>query len=206
MQETGIRIGNAAYEKMNGSFGLSTLKDKHVRIRGSEVKFAFRGKKGVSQNLSLKSRKLAGIVRRCRDIPGAELFQYIAEDGSHKPVDSGRLNAYIKDISGGHFTAKDFRTWTGTLTALQAFREIGCAVTSKSESTQNINSALDRVAVHLGNTRTVCRKYYVHPAILDLYECSRLEQYLKVLDAEPEVPGDGLTKEEEVLMKILEKA
>ena len=151
MQETGIRIGNATYEKMNGSFGLSTLKDKHVRIKGNEVRFAFRGKKGVSQNLSLKSRRLAGIVRKCRDIPGAELFQYIADDGSHKAIDSGRLNSYIKDISGGHFTAKDFRTWTGTLTALRAFREIGCAHSSKTERTKGVNSALDKVAAHLGN-------------------------------------------------------
>jgi DNA topoisomerase-1 len=115
------------------------------------------------------------------------------------------VNNYIKQISGGHFTAKDFRTWTGTLTALQAFREIGCAFNSATEAKRNINTALDAVSKHLGNTRTVCKKYYVHPAILDLYECSKLDAYIKKLDAEPEVKGDGLTKEEEVLMKILEK-
>ena len=206
MQETGIRIGNAAYEKMNGSFGLSTLKDRHVRISGSELKFSFRGKKGVAQKLSIKSRKLASIVRKCRDIPGDELFQYVDGSGAHYPIDSGRLNAYIKDISGGHFSAKDFRTWTGSLTALQAFRELGCGYSSKTESNQKINSALDKVAAHLGNTRTVCRKYYVHPAILDLYECSKLERHLRELDAQPDVKGNGLTKEEEVLMKILEQS
>ncbi len=113
------------------------------------------------------------------------------------------VNTYIKEISGGHFTAKDFRTWTGTLTALRAFREIGCSISSVTDAKRKVNTALDVVSKHLGNTRTVCRKYYVHPAILDLYECSKLEAYLKKLDAEPEVKGDGLTKEEEVLMKIL---
>ncbi len=207
MQETGIRIGNSAYEKLNGSFGLSTLKDKHVKIAGSEVQFAFRGKKGVAQKLSLKSRRLAKIVKQCRDIPGEELFQYHDTDGNHYPVDSGMLNNYIKEISGGgHFTAKDFRTWTGTLAALQAFREIGCGFNSQTEAKRNVNTALDSVSKQLGNTRTVCRKYYVHPAILDLYECSKLDAFLKELDPLPEVRGDGLTKEEEVLMKILEKA
>lgn len=205
MQQTGVRIGNSAYEKLYGSFGLSTLKDRHVRISGSEVKFSFRGKKGVAQELSLKSRKLANIVKKCRDIPGAELFQYVDADGNNRPVDSGRLNGYIKDISGGHFTAKDFRTWTGTLTALQAFREIGCEVASEAESKRNINTALDAVSKYLGNTRTVCRKYYVHPAILELYSCQELDKYLRVLDARPDIPGNGLTQEEEVLMSILSK-
>lgn len=205
MQQTGIRIGSNEYEKRYGSFGLSTLKDKHVRISGAEVKFSFRGKKGVAQQLSLKSRRLARIIKQCRDIPGEELFQYIDEAGERHRVDSGMLNAYIKNISGGHFTAKDFRTWTGTLTALQAFREIGCAFGSPTEAKRNVNTALDAVSKHLGNTRTVCRKYYVHPSILDLYECSKLEAFLKKLDAEPDVKGNGLTKEEEVLMKILEQ-
>jgi DNA topoisomerase I len=203
MQDTGIRIGNSEYEKLYGSHGLSTLKDRHVKISGTQVKFAFKGKKGVEHDLTLKSRRLARIVKQCRDIPGEELFQYTDSDGKHHPIDSGMVNSYIKQISGGGFTAKDFRTWTGTLTALQAFREIGCAFNSQTEAKRNINSALDRVSIHLGNTRTVCKKYYVHPAILDLYECSKLEGYLKKLDAEPEVKGDGLTKEEEVLMKIL---
>ncbi len=205
MQHTGIRIGSNEYEKLYGSFGLSTLKDKHVRIKGHEVRFTFKGKKGVSQQLSLKSRRLARIVQQCRDIPGEELFQFMNGDGIAQAVDSGRLNSYIKEISGGNFTAKDFRTWTGTLTALQAFREIGCAVASETEAKRNINTALDTVSRYLGNTRAVCRKYYVHPAILDLYACSKLESYLSVLDAQPDIPGNGLTKEEEVLMKILEK-
>ncbi len=203
MQATGIRIGSSEYEKLYGSFGLSTLKDKHVRIAGGELKFSFVGKKGVAHKLSLRSRRLAKIVKACRDIPGEELFQYNDADGNHYPVDSGMLNTYIKKISGGHFTAKDFRTWTGTLAALQAFREIGCAFASAAEAKRNINTALDKVSAHLGNTRTVCRKYYVHPAILDLYECEKLDAFLKKLDSEPENKGDGLTKEEEVLMKIL---
>lgn len=206
MQHTGIRIGNSVYEKLYGSFGLSTLKDKHVRVSGSAVKFSFRGKKGVAQQLSLKSRKLAKIVQTCRDIPGVELFQYIDADGQHHPIDSGRVNIYIKEISGGHFTAKDFRTWAGSLHALQAFRELGCTVASAAETKRNINTALDAVSKHLGNTRTVCRKYYVLPSILELYECSELEQYLQILDSQPNIKGNGLTQEEEALMKILEKA
>jgi DNA topoisomerase-1 len=205
MQHTGIRIGNSEYEKLYGSFGLSTLKDKHVHIKGSEVKFSFRGKKGVEHSLSLRSVRLARIVKHCRDIPGEELFQYIDPEGHRRPVDSGMVNSYIKQISGGHFTAKDFRTWTGSLTALQAFREIGCSFSSATDAKRKVNTALDAVSQHLGNTRAVCRKYYVHPTILDLYECSKLEAYLKKLDAQPDVKGDGLSKEEEVLMKILEK-
>ncbi len=203
MQETGIRIGSSAYEKLYGSFGLSTLKDKHVKISGASIRFSFRGKKGVAQELSLKSRRLASIVRRCREIPGDELFQYLDAEGQRRSIDSGRVNGYIKEISGGHFTAKDFRTWTGSLAALQAFREIGCDAAGATETRRNINTALDAVSRHLGNTRTVCRKYYVHPAILELYECNRLEAALKRLDAEPELEGDGLSKEEEVLMQII---
>lgn len=205
MQETGIRIGNSAYEKLYGSFGLSTLKDKHVKISGASVRFSFRGKKGVEQELSLKSQRLATIVRRCREIPGSELFQYIDSEGQRRPIDSGRVNTYIKEISGGHFTAKDFRTWTGSLAALQAFREIGCEAASATETKRNINTALDVVSKHLGNTRTVCRKYYVHPAILEQYECQSLQAALKRLDAAPENPGDGLSKEEEVLMRIISR-
>ena len=205
MEHTGIRIGNSAYEKLYGSFGLSTLKDKHVKFEGTMVRFSFKGKKGVVQELSLRSRKLANIVRKCRDIPGSELFQYIGPDGSNRPIDSGRLNGYIKEISGGNFTAKDFRTWTGSVQALLAFKEIGCAATA-TESKQRINTALDAVSKHLGNTRTVCRKYYVHPAILSLYECNALEKYLKEYEGK-EVPGDpALSTEERILMKILEKA
>ena len=202
MQETGIRIGNGAYEKLYGSFGLSTLKDQHVTISGADVRFAFRGKKGVYQKITLKNQRLAKIIKSCRDIPGKELFQYYDGD-EHFSIDSGMVNDYIRDISGGHFTAKDFRTWTGTIHALKTFRELGCANTA-TETKSRIIAVLDAVSVHLGNTRTVCKKYYVHPALLHLYECRDMEKYLRALEKFPvKMPAAGLTAEEQVLMKIL---
>ena len=206
MQQTGIRIGNGAYEKLYGSFGLSTLKDQHVKIKGSEARFSFKGKKGVYQNITLKSKKLAALIKKCQDIPGKELFQYYDAEGSRRSIDSGMVNSYIKEISGGNFSAKDFRTWTGTIQALLAFKELGCANTA-AETKRRVIAALDAVSVHLGNTRTVCRKYYVHPVILDLYECSDLEKYLLQIEKQPDDSHTShLLPEEKILMKILEKS
>jgi DNA topoisomerase-1 len=204
MQCTCIRIGNSVYEKLNGSFGLTTLKDQHVKIKGQEMKFAFKGKKGVYHNITLKSKKLAKIVQACRDIPGKELFQYYDENGDRKSIDSGMVNSYIKAISNGNFTAKDFRTWEGTLHALNAFKEIGFSEIQK-EIKKKIVEALDLVAAQLGNTRTVCKKYYVHPAIIDLYSDKRLEKYFKQMEQqECASTNPGLSQEETILMKILE--
>lgn len=198
---TGIRMGSEEYEKLYGSFGITTLKDRHARIAGSEVRFTFKGKKGVHQNLSLRSKRLARIVRQCRDIPGKDLFQYYDEEGNHVPIGSGDVNDYIRDISGGQFTAKDFRTWTGTVAALRALRELGCTPVKK-EAKQRIIQALDQVSAVLGNTRAVCKKYYVHPALLDLYACEKLQRYLDEIH-ETKTPVKGLYSEEEVLLKIL---
>jgi DNA topoisomerase I len=203
MQCTCIRIGNSAYEKLYGSFGLTTLKDRHVSIHGSKLNFAFKGKKGVMHNVTLKSRKLAKIVQHCKDIPGKELFQYIDDNGDRKGIDSGMVNNYIKEVSGGNFTAKDFRTWAGSLEALRAFNEIGDAET-EAATKRNINTALDMVAKQLGNTRAVCRKYYVHPTIIDLYSNHQLSKYLRKIHNEDCVTGPELSAEEKVLMKILE--
>lgn len=206
MQETGIRIGNNVYEKRYGSFGLSTLKNRHVQISGQNIRLAFKGKKGIYQDLTLKSRRLARLVAQCKEIPGKELFQYYDEEGHPQAVDSGMVNNYIKDISGGHFTAKDFRTWTGSVHALLALHTLGCADTV-TETKQRVVSALDTVALQLGNTRAVCKKYYVHPALLEMYECHTIEKYLGRLD-EPQKANDpsDLQREEQVLMSILEKA
>ncbi|HXS35512.1 MAG TPA: hypothetical protein VN721_02340 [Flavipsychrobacter sp.] len=206
MQETNIRIGNTMYEKLYGSFGLTTLKDKHVKIEGSNLQFSFRGKKGIYHNVSLKNKKLARIVKQCRDIPGKELFQYYDDHGERKSIDSGMVNNYIKEISGGHFTAKDFRTWAGSLHALEAFKSLGCCDTI-TETKKKIVEALDMVAEQLGNTRAVCKKYYVHPSIIDHYSNNTLDKYLKLLEttqADPEL--SGLSAEEKVLMKMLEDA
>ena len=208
MQCTCIRIGNSTYEKQNGSFGLTTLKDQHVLIKGSKMKFAFKGKKGVYHEITTKNKKLAKIVQDCRDIPGKELFQYYAQDGSRKSIDSGAVNGYIKAISGGNFTAKDFRTWAGSLQALQAFKEIGLGE-GITDTKKKIVVCLDSVAQHLGNTRTVCKKYYVHPAILQGYEDGSLKKYLAKLDDDgiiecaPE--SADLSPEEKILMQILKK-
>lgn len=201
---TGIRMGNQEYEKLYGSFGITTLKDRHARIEGGKVRFTFKGKKGVRQDLSLKSKRLARIVQQCRDIPGKELFQYYDEAGNHVPIGSGDVNDYIRSISGGHFTAKDFRTWTGTVTALKALRELGCTPEQK-EARHRVVQALDLVSEVLGNTRAVCKKYYVHPVLLDLYECEKLQQYLDKID-DNKSKVNGLYSEEEVLLEILQDA
>lgn len=205
MERTSIRIGNNAYEKLYGSFGMTTLKDKHVNINGASMQFTFKGKKGVSHKISLTSKRLAKIVKQCRDIPGKELFQYYDEQGNHRCIDSGMVNQYLKSISGQDFSAKDFRTWSGSVHALLAFREIAPSDT-ETDKKRNIVAALDVVAAHLGNTRTVCRKYYVHPVIINLYENQKLHNYLAELDAlKKEQDKTGLAAEERLLLKILEK-
>ena len=204
MERTNIRIGNNEYEKLYGSFGLTTLKNKHVDINGTELKFSFNGKKGVHHNISIKNRKLAAIVKSCREIPGKELFQYYTSEGNKKSIDSGMVNSYIKTISGGDFTAKDFRTWSGTVHAFLAFKELGFFNT-EAEAKKKVVEALDMVSKQLGNTRTVCKKYYVHPSILSLYETRSLEKYMKELNAtEADNNKTSLTAEEKIVMKILE--
>ena len=205
MERTYIRIGSEDYEKLYGSYGLTTLKDKHVKVEGDQLHFTFKGKKGIEHNISLKNRKLARMVQHCRDIPGKELFQYYDAEGKKQPIDSGMVNAYIKKASGGDFTAKDFRTWAGTLNMLRAFKSIGTAE-SDQDLKKNVVSALDEVSKKLGNTRTVCRKYYVHPGVIRLYEEKSLHRYLKELDKIEKADDlTGLTTEERILMKILQQ-
>lgn len=204
MERTNIRIGNNFYEKEYGSFGLTTLKDKHVKFNGNAVSFAFAGKKGVAHNITLKNKKLAAIIKKCRDVPGKELFQFYDEEGNRQSIDSGLVNNYIREISEGDFTAKDFRTWAGTVQAFLALKSIGCCDT-QAETKKRIVEALDIVSEQLGNTRTVCKKYYVHPLILSLYESKKLEKYISEIDnAEKSGSKNDLTPEEKVVMKILE--
>ena len=203
MERTYIRIGSNGYEKMYGSYGLTTLKDSHVAINGNEIKFSFKGKKGVFHEINLKNKRLAKAVQACRDIPGKELFQYFDKEGNRKSIDSGMVNNYIKEATGMEFTTKDFRTWAGSLNILWAFKSIGEAM-NNAECKKKIVEALDQVSLKLGNTRTVCKKYYVHPGLLSLYEENNLQKYLAGLD-DIEHPDDvsGLTTSEKVLMKIL---
>ena len=205
MERTFIRVGSDDYEKLYGSYGLTTLKDKHVKVDGGTVQFSFKGKKGIYHNITLRNRRLARLVKMCRDIPGKELFQYFDANGDRRSIDSGMVNRYIKEASGGDFTAKDFRTWAGTLHILQTF----CSLEKpecEADCKKNILAALDAVSEKLGNTRTVCRKYYVHPGIIRLYEERALDKYLKELDAiEQDDNLPGLAAEEKVLMRILKE-
>lgn len=205
MERTYIRVGNSDYEKLYGSYGLTTLKDKHVQVEGDKIKFSFKGKKGIFHNITLRNRRLARIVKACRDIPGKELFQYTDAGGERRSVDSGMVNRYLKEATGGDFTAKDFRTWAGTLNILRAFKALGYAE-EDAACKKNIVAALDEVSKKLGNSRTICKKYYVHPGIIRLYEENTLEKYLKELDV-IENPDNltGLTSEERVMMKILQQ-
>ncbi|MBA3680947.1 MAG: DNA topoisomerase IB [Bacteroidetes bacterium] len=205
MERTNIRVGNGLYEKLYGSYGLTTLKDKHVRFSGNKIQFTFKGKKGINHSISVNNKRLASLVKKCRDIPGKELFQYLDENKNHHTIDSGMVNEYIKKISGKDFSAKDFRTWSGTIHAFLAFRSLGCCDT-QTETKKRIVEALDIVSEQLGNTRNVCKKYYVHPIVISLFEDKRIENYFKSLDKiEVNDNKTDLTAEEKVLMKIFEK-
>lgn len=202
MEKTGIRIGNEFYEKLYGSFGLTTLKDKHVDIKSGVVKFSFRGKKGVEHQVSLASKKLSAIVSKCRDIPGKELFQYIDKDGKRQSIESGMVNEYIKEIAEAEFTAKDLRTWCGSVTALNAIKEMGLCEDAK-QIKKNVIEVMDKVSVQLGNTRTVCKKYYIHPCLIELYESGKIEKWLNKMTGKNKISEDGLLDEEKVFMDIL---
>jgi DNA topoisomerase-1 len=194
MERTYIRVGNNEYEKANGSYGLTTLKDKHVEITGDKLVFSFPGKKGVRHDITLRDKRLARAVSLCKEIPGEELFQYYDEDGSRHGIDSGMVNQYIRDATGMDFTAKDLRTWAGTLCALKAFAALGEAC-DDTVCKKNVVSVFDEVSRQLGNTRAVCKKYYVHPGLVQLYEENRLNKYL----------ADEKGTEEEALMRILKQ-
>lgn len=203
LERINIRIGNAFYEKLYGSFGLTTLKNRHVKVEGTKLYLSFIGKKGIRHNITLASRKLANIIRGCKEIPGKTLFEYYDESGTIRKVDSGELNNYIKEISGGEFTAKDFRTWAGTIQALLGFKELG-GFESAAEMNRKIPAVLDLVAKQLGNTRSVCKKYYVHPLVLMLYKEQKLDEYIRDLNNAENSQGDRYSDEERVLLRILE--
>jgi DNA topoisomerase-1 len=204
MELTSIRIGNESYKKLYGSYGLTTMMDKHVKIEGSNINFEFKGKKGVYHKIDLQSKKLARLVKQCRDIPGKELFQYYDDEGKRCTIDSGDVNSYLKQITGEDFTAKDFRTWAGSVSSLYAFKEAG-EFENQTQCKKNIISVLDEVAITLGNTRTVCKKYYVHPTVIKSYEEGTLFKYIANLDEDKDVKASELSTAERALLEILEK-
>ncbi|MCY7291140.1 MAG: DNA topoisomerase IB, partial [Ferruginibacter sp.] len=203
LERTNIRVGNSFYEKLYGSFGLTTLHNRHIVVSGTQLRFSFKGKKGVKHNITLKSKILSRIVKECKDIPGKELFEFYDDNGNIHSIDSGMVNNYISTITGGEFTAKDFRTWAGTVSALAAFNELGSFETA-TEMNQKIHSAFEKTAKQLGNTVTVCKNYYVHPVIVDLYKENKLEKYLNELEVIETADGQKeLMPIEKVLLKIL---
>lgn len=168
LETTMMRVGNEEYARSNGSFGLTTLRDKHVRIDGARLEFNFRGKSGVEHSIELTDRRLAGIVSRCRDLPGYELFQYLDGEGNRGSIDSEDVNEYLRRISGKRYTAKDFRTWAGTLLAALALREFE-KFDSQTQAKKNLVRAIESVSAKLGNTPAICRKCYIHPVIMESY-------------------------------------
>jgi DNA topoisomerase-1 len=168
LERTLIRIGSSEYAKANKSFGLTTLRQRHVRVVGSKLRFDFRGKSGVVHSVAVTDRRIARIVQRCQELPGQELFQYVDDDGVRQSVSAEDVNGYLHDIAGRDVTAKDFRTWAGTMLTAEALREMGPAP-SRRQAEKNVVAAIDRTAERLGNTRSVCRKYYIHPALLEAY-------------------------------------
>lgn len=170
LDKTLIRIGNDAYTKQNRSYGLTTLTRRHVEVEGYTLRFAFRGKSGVERTVAITDRRLASLVRKLQDLPGQQLFKYVDETGRRQTVSSSDVNAYLREVTGLDVTAKDFRTWTGTMLAARALSDLGPAG-SERDATRNVNRVLDQVARRLGNTRAVCRLYYVHPAVIEAYRC-----------------------------------
>ena len=168
LERTLIRVGSHELAKVNNSFGLTTLRRRHVSIDGATLRFEFRGKSGVAHTVAVTDRRIARIVQRCRELPGRELFQYVDARGRRQMVYADDLNTYLRQITGRDLTAKDFRTWTGTMLAAQALRDMGPASTRR-DAEQNVLRAIDRTAERLGNTRAVCRKYYIHPALIEAY-------------------------------------
>jgi DNA topoisomerase-1 len=168
LDKTLIRVGNDEYARANRSFGLTTLRERHVQVRGARLQFTFRGKSGVKHSVEVIDRRIARIVQQCQDLPGQELFQYVNGSGRRQAVSSDDVNAYLRDATGRDITAKDFRTWAGTMLAARELRDLGPAESQRAAE-RTIVRVLDTVAARLGNTRAVCRKYYVHPVVLDAY-------------------------------------
>ncbi len=200
---TGIRVGNDEYARANKSFGLTTLKDHHVEISGSKLTFQFRGKSGKTHEVALTDRRLARIVATCRAIPGETLFQY-EEDGARQTIDSGDVNDYLREITGQDFSAKDFRTWAGTILAVAALQELGPG-DSERDTKSLMLQAIDRVASQLNNTRAVCRKYYVHPAVFETYQAGTMVEALARNGTAPSAAAAALSAEEQAVVRLLQR-
>jgi DNA topoisomerase-1 len=204
MEKTLIRVGNDEYAKNNKSYGLTTLRDRHAEVNGSKIRFEFKGKSGVEHDLKFSEPRLAKIIEHCQDLPGEELFQYVDPDGEVVDVGSQDVNDYLREIAGEEFTAKDFRTWAGTVLAAQALQELK-TFDSQAEAKRNIVRAVEQVAQKLGNTKAVCRKCYIHPMILNAYMDGTLVQTLRQRAADMARSMSRLRPEEASVLSLLQR-
>jgi DNA topoisomerase I len=205
LEVTLIRVGNQEYARENHSYGLTTMRDHHVDFDGSRLIFQYRGKAGKRHRISLQDRRLARIVRSCQELPGQHLFQYIDDDGERQAVDSADVNAYLQEITGEPFTAKDFRTWAGTVLASLALSEFE-SFDSKAAAKRNVTRAIEQVAAQLGNTVAVCRKSYIHPEVIERYLDGSLLDLLKGRVEESLRSGlSGLRSEEGAVLALLQQ-
>lgn len=199
LETTAIRVGNDEYAKENNSFGLTTLQNRHANVSGEKVRFSFKGKSGVKHAIDMKDKRLARIVRQCQDLPGQQLFEYIDDEGNPQPVDSSDVNEYIRAISGEEFSAKDFRTWLGTVTCAMLLAQTQMPETQTERNAQ-LKHVIKDVAHRLGNTPAVCRKCYVHPDVLEHFiEGNRLDLSQRMRHS------GGLLPEEELVLAMLEE-
>jgi DNA topoisomerase-1 len=205
MEVTHIRIGNEEYARENRSYGLTTLRNKHVEVEGSTVTFKFQGKSGIRHTVDITDRRLARIIQRCQDLPGYELFQYVDRDGASHSVDSADVNEYLRQVSQQDFTAKDFRTWAGTVLACRMLQRFE-AFESQTQAKKNVVQAIKQVAARLGNTPSVCRKCYVHPAVIDTYfSAGMIRSVTHCADDDLADHPDVVRREEAALLDLLRK-
>ncbi len=205
LETTLIRVGNREYMKQNNSFGLTTLRDGHVDVDGAKIRFEFRGKSGKDHSVEIHDRRLARVVKQCRDLPGQTLFQYVDENGEQQKVRSEDVNAYLREISGEDFTAKDFRTWGGTVLMLSALLDVGVCE-SEREANRAVVQAVKDVAANLGNRPAICRKYYIHPVVIETFVQGELIDALSgaVEDSDGEDGGgNGLRRLEGQVLALL---
>jgi DNA topoisomerase I len=200
LETTLIRIGNAEYARDNESFGLTTMHDEHVTVEGAKVHFEFRGKSGIDHTIDMKDKRLARIVKACRDLDGYDLFQYSDANGGQHSIGSADVNAYLREITGEDFTAKNFRTWGGSVMALQALVQMP-PPENETQGKKNVVEAIKAVAAHLGNTAAVCRSYYVHPAVIDAYMKGTLRDVVEAQSGPPSVYD--LRPEESALLALI---
>jgi DNA topoisomerase I len=202
LERTFIRVGTEEMSRMNKSYGLTTLRKKHVEVEGSELRFEFRGKSGVEHAVTVDDARIARIVQRCQDLRGEILFKYIDDDGARREVEAGDVNDYLREVTGSDITAKDFRTWAGTMIAAEFLRALGPAPTAK-QANRNVVAAIDHTAERLGNTRAVCRKYYIHPSLVAAYLKGDVLPPLRLRRVKVRKPGGKLRRHEAEVLAFL---